>query len=84
MGKYCQISNDCISNNEFTMMGLLSGDQGHIDNYNYHFFILTKNENVIFLHITSLCAKIQHILLKYKSEQEGENEKNDISNIYHV
>src|SRR6185312_5987559 len=30
------------------------------------------------------CAKIQHILLDHKSEQEGENEKNGFCTTYHV
>lgn len=61
------------------------GDQGHhIYKYNYHLFTIPKNDNVIFSARYILCAKIQHILLKCKSQQEEDNEKNGISNIYHV
>jgi hypothetical protein len=81
-----ETANAFVSSNELTMMDISRASRPHDHIYCYHLFSITKIQRMIMLfsaHYIS-CAKFQHILLKHKSEQEGENEKNGICTTYHV
>ena len=79
-------ANAFVSNDEITMMGISRAPRPHDHIYCYHLFSITKIQRMKMLfsaHYIS-CAKIQHILLDHKSEQEGENENNGFCTTYHV
>jgi len=81
-----ETANVFVSSNEFTMMDISKAPRPHAHTYCYHLFSITKIQRMKMLfsaHYIS-CAKIQHILLEHKSEQEGENEKNGFCTTYHV